>query len=161
VVVNLAGIGGVTLGVTGVVATVHASGGACLAEVAVDEEGRPLLGRVLEFLNGNAPKLTARAPRYRLSLPTVVYSESGSTYMNTFSVSHSGCGLTWCGPPPRPGSGVHVRLGSGAGAASFRAVVRWVRSGPKSLRVGVRFLAGEDAKLAALLGEANRDAVAS
>jgi len=159
VLVNVSGLGGVTLGVTGLVTTVCANGGACLAEIEVDQERRPLVGRILEFLKGNAPKLMARAPRYGLSLPTVVYSESGNTYMNTFSVSTGGCGLTWSGPPPRLGGGVHVRLGSGAGAASFRAVVRWTRPEPKSLRVGLRFLDGEEAKLAALLGEANRGAV--
>lgn len=95
----------------------------------------------------------ARAPRFRLVLPAFVQSATATTYMNTFSVSRGGCGLTWSGQRPRLGSVLYVRLGGGRGAASLRAMVCWARDLAGSQRVGVRFVGGEEAKLAALFSQ--------
>jgi len=161
VVVNVSGVGGVSLSLTGSVTAARATGGTCHAEIAVDEDRLPVVERILGFLAGNAEALKARAPRYKLALPAVVSSEAGHTYMNTFSVSQAGCGLAWSGPPPRQGRGVLIRLGSGTRTAAFRALIAWVRTDAKGLRVGLRFLAGEETKLTAMLGEAQRGAAAN
>lgn len=152
----VSGAGRASLTVTGLVAAVSPAGGAYSVEVVVDPERHALVGRVQDFLHGRAEMPKVRAPRYRLALPAAVCSRTGYVYMTTSSVSQGGCGLAWSGPAPRPGSGLHIRLGGGPRAAAFRAMVCWVQDGKGGLRVGVRFLAGEEAKLAALLGEAQR-----
>jgi hypothetical protein len=95
----------------------------------------------------------ARAPRYRLVLPAFVQTATSTTYMNTFSVSRGGCGLTWSGQVPRLGSVIYVRLGGGRAAASMRAMACWARQVSGVQRVGVRFVGGEEAKLATLLAQ--------
>ena len=99
-----------------------------------------------------------RPPRYRLSLPAVVTLPSGSTFMTTFSVSRGGCGLAWIGPAPRLGDTYFVRLGAGRGAATLRAMVCWTRSSGRHLRVGVRFVGGQDSELQALIAGSPPDA---
>jgi hypothetical protein len=100
-----------------------------------------------------------RAPRYRLVLPAFVQTATSTTYMNTFSVSRGGCGLSWSGQRPRLGSVLYVRLGGGRAAASLRAMVCWARDVSGASRVGVRFVGGEEAKLAVLLAQAAAGAV--
>lgn len=97
--------------------------------------------------------MRTRAPRYRLALPAFVQTAASTTYMNTFSVSRGGCGLSWSGQVPRIGSGLNVRLGGGQTAASLRAMVCWARQVKGAQRVGVRFVGGEEAKLAVMLAQ--------
>lgn len=85
----------------------------------------------------------------------MVQSAELNSYMTTFSLSRGGCGLAWSGPRPRHGTILTVRLGGGRTAASLRAMVCWERQLNKiAMHVGVRFIAGDDAKLAALLAGA-------
>jgi hypothetical protein len=81
----------------------------------------------------------------------VVSLPSGNTFMNTFSVSRGGCGLAWIGSAPGLGDTYFVRLGAGRGAASLRAMVCWTQASGRQLRVGVRFVSGQDSELQALL----------
>ena len=92
-----------------------------------------------------------RPPRYRLKLPAVVQSATSATFMNTFSVSLGGCGLSWIGARPRLGNVIYVRLGGGRSAANLRGMVCWVRDASGGVRVGIRFVGGEESKFAAIL----------
>lgn len=161
VVVRIEGVAGVTSPLTGRVAGARPSAGGCVAEIEIDSDRRPLLRRVVKFLRGEAAAPRVRAPRYRLSIPVVVCSALGRTYMNTFSLSQGGCGLVWSGDRPRLGGGLHLRLGGGSKSAAFRAAVCWVSDEQGGLRVGVRFLDGDTSGLATLLDEVRRGAVAT
>jgi len=158
VVVDVSGLGGATVGLTGVVTGVAAGArsapGVGQAEIELDHDQVAIVDRVLAYLQGAAEALQARAPRHRLALPAIVMSSTGHTFMHTFSVSLGGCGLAWSGPPPTTGRGLLVRLGGGPGAATFKAITCWVHGDARGTRVGVRFLAGDTDKLAALLAEA-------
>ena len=81
----------------------------------------------------------------------MVQSMDAHTYMTTFSLSKGGCGLAWSGPRPKLGTVVNVRLVGGKTAASLRAMICWVNVLNRAIRVGVRFVSGEDAKLSLLL----------
>jgi hypothetical protein len=152
--VKISGVTGVAARVHGQVASVRVSKESCHAEVLVDEDGRLLLGRILEFLRGGEETLKVRPPRYRISLPAVVSWASGHSFMKTVSLSQGGCGLAWSGMRPQVGSGIYLRLGAAPRQASFRGKVCWVREAKNGVRVGVRFLAGDEPGLAALLAEA-------
>jgi hypothetical protein len=151
VTVAVSGPGSVMAPLTGVAASIRSEGSASTIEIDLDGDQRGAVGRLLGFLRTGKDAPRARAPRYPLALPVFVTSGAGSTYMNTFSVSRGGCGLAWNGAPPRVGSMLDLRLGSGAGSAAFRAMVCWVREQNHGRRVGIRFVAGQDAALVALL----------
>jgi hypothetical protein len=159
VAVKISGVVGVTAPVTGRVADARLADGMCVAEVEVDPDRRPLLKRVVKYLRGEADVPRSRAPRYRLAVPVVVSSASGRTYMTTFSVSQGGCGLVWSGERPRIGGGLHLRMGARGQSASVRAAVCWVSEERGGLRVGVRFLPGEELDVGRLLDEAREEAV--
>jgi hypothetical protein len=161
VAVTVSGVAGLTDPAYGKVTGTEVSAGVCYAEVELDEDGRALVKRALEFQRGEGAGPKARAPRQRMVLPAVVNSSTGTAYMKTFSVSLGGCGLKWSGSPPRVGEGILVRLGSTARSAAFRAKVCWVRDRANGQRVGVRFLAGEETKLAAILRDPGIGAAAS
>jgi hypothetical protein len=77
--------------------------------------------------------------------------------MTTFSVSRGGCGLAWSGPAPRLGDTLFVRLGAGRSAATLRAMVCWTEPRGRSLRVGVRFVGGQDWELQSLIAGSPAD----
>jgi hypothetical protein len=125
--------------------------------VAVDEGRVPAVQRILDSLQGRGLKPRSRPPRYRVSLPAVVSSSSLHAYMTTFSLSQGGCGLLWTGPRPSRGTMVQVRLGSGSRSAAFHARVAWASDEGGPLRVGLRFVVGQDGALQQLLAGAQRD----
>ena len=147
--------------VTGAVSSVSPSGGRLAVEIQVDADRREALQRLLSWQEGVAPKPVARAPRFRLSLPAFVVWPEGNAYMTTTTVSLGGCGLAWSGPLPSRGSPLQIRLGSGPTSATFRGRTCWVREEARGVRVGVRFVAGQDAALAALIDGQGRPALAS
>jgi hypothetical protein len=157
-VVSVIGVAGAALTVSGEVVGARSADAGFVLEVEPDEEGRALVARILGFLEGGGERPRARAPRHRLTLPAVVSTHSGSTYMTTFSVSRGGCGLAWSGPAPRLGDMLWVRLGSGVGAAALRGMVCWARDDGNGQRVGIRFVGGKDAELSTLLAKARREA---
>jgi len=161
VTVVVSGAGGATIPLAGAVMGAAPAGGGCAVEIGVDEERRPALRRIMAFLEGVAREPTTRAPRLRLALPAFVASRETHAYMTTFSVSRGGCGLVWSGTPPKRGGALQIRLGSGTRSASFQARVCWTRQEQNGLRVGVRFLVGEDSSLAALIDQEGRGAAAT
>jgi len=151
VAVRVSGPGRVVGPLSGVAVSAAPQRSGFRVEIELGEDQRRAVGRILLFLKTgeNAPR--ARPPRYPLALPVFVRSRDGSTYMTTFSVSRGGCGLTWIGEPPRVGSALDLRLGSGQGAVAYRAMVCWVAEHKRGRRVGLRFVAGQEAALVALL----------
>jgi hypothetical protein len=149
---------GLDLTLEGKTSTVRREGGAFVAAVALDRDGAALVERLLAVLRGEADPIAHRKPRYRISLPAVVTSGSGKTFMNTVSVSLDGCGLAWSGVVPRTGSGLFVQLGSGSRAVSFRAMTCWSRETARGARVGVRFVGGDRAAWTEMLAQISRDA---
>jgi hypothetical protein len=141
---------GLSLAVTGLVVGTVAGCGCWITEVEPNEKGAALLQRLLEGQGGGAPPLKAREPRYGLTLPVVVTSVSGKTFMTTVSASEGGCGLAWSGPPPRLHAWLYLRLGSGQQAVTLRGMVRWVRERQRGLRVGIHFVGGDRSAWAAL-----------
>ena len=151
VVVVISGVGDATFHLSGTVADVARSASGLDVQVAVDEDRRGLLRRIFAFVQGGGEMPRARAPRYRISLPAVVLTPAGSTYMSTFSISRGGCGLVWSGSRPRLGSVLYVRLGGGASAPTVRGMVSWLRDERAGMRVGLRFVGGQEAQLASFL----------
>ena len=149
---------GLDLPLEGKASTVRREGGAWVVSVALEHDGAALVDRLLAVLRGEADPLASRKPRYRLSLPAVVTSGSGKTFMNTVSVSLDGCGLAWSGPVPRTGSGLFVQLGSGSRAVSFRAMACWSRDTARGARVGVRFVGGDRTAWTEMLAQLSKDA---
>ncbi len=96
--------------------------------------------------------MRTRAPRYRLALPAFVQTATSTTYMNTFSVSRGGCGLSWSGQVPRIGSVLYVRLGGGqhrgqpAGDGLLGAAGQGRAAGGRPLRGRRGGEAGRDAR---------------
>jgi len=154
VALKLTGVGKSTFRVTGTVAGTRPKGDTVGMEMEVDEDQRGLVRRILEHLAGRTDMPRVRPPRYRLIWPAVVLLPSGATYMNTVSVSEGGCGLGWRAPRPRIGSVYHVRLGPEQSSLCLRAMVCWIREAPTGMRVGLRFVGGETAKLAPALERA-------
>jgi hypothetical protein len=151
VAIEVVEFAGIVPKVTGTVAEQRLEGRSCVTEIVIDADRRLVVTRVADFVANGRDRPRQRAPRYRLSLPATVLSRDGSTLMSTYSVSKGGAGISWSGTRPSVGSVLYVRLGSGTGAASLRAMVCWVREEAKRLRVGVRFVAGQDAQLGALI----------
>jgi hypothetical protein len=137
--------------IAGVVQAVLSNSGLATLEISVDEDQRAAVQRLLGFLQSGKDAPRARPPRYRAALPVFVSSREGSTYMNTFSVSRGGCGVTWIGTRPKVGSMLELRFGSGKATASFRAMVCWARDHKSGQRVGLRFVAGEEGPWISLL----------
>lgn len=155
VAVRVSGPGTVMAPLAGAVVSTEPLGVNSRAVVRLDEDQRGAVDRILGFLRSGRDAPRPRAPRYALTLPAFVISHDGNAYMTTFSVSRGGCGLTWTGEPPKIGSALELRLGSGRGSATFRGMVCWVRDFKRGRRVGVRFIAGQDAALVTLMKEAS------
>jgi len=154
--VKVSGPGSFMAPLTGTVIDVQPLGNEFSAEIKVDEDQRAALKRILKYLQTGVDLPKTRASRYRLTLPAVVSSQERNTYMTTFSVSRGGCGLAWSGAPPRLGSVLQVRLGSGKASATLRATVCWVKEHAGRQTVGVRFVPGQEAALMAfIVKEAN------
>jgi len=149
---------GLDLTLEGSAATANREAGSWLVSMALDRDATALVERLLAVLRGESDPIAHRKPRYRLSLPAVVTSGSGKTFMNTVSVSLDGCGLAWSGPVPRTGSGIFVQLGSGSRGVSFRAMTCWARETARGTRVGVRFVGGDRTAWTELLAQLSRDA---
>jgi len=156
--VKVSGPGSVMAPLTGAITDVQPLGSEFSVEIKVDEYQRSALKRILKSLQTGVDLPKARASRYRLTLPAVVSSQKGSTYMTTFSVSRGGCGLAWSGAPPEIDSVLQVRLGSGKASAMLRARVCWVQEHAGRQMVGVRFMAGQEAALMAIIAEAHTPA---
>lgn len=156
--VKVSGPGSVMAPLTGAITDVQPLGNEFSVEIAVDEEQRAALRRILKSLQTGVDLPRARASRYRLTLPAIVSWERGNTYMTTFSVSRGGCGLSWSGPPPPLESVLQVRLGSGKTSAMLRGKVCWVKEHAGRQTVGVQFVAGHEAALMALITEAHAPA---
>lgn len=156
VALRLTGDAGVEAPVLGTVKVARPVGGAYAAEVEIDGDRQATLHRIRAYLDGLAPSLRARDPRFRVSLPAVVTAGAGHVYMSTFSLSRGGCGLVWSGMKPLPNAILDVKVGlSQAAGAQFRARVCWARQDGKAFKVGLRFLAGGDQSgLSRLLDEA-------
>ncbi|MFO0584872.1 MAG: PilZ domain-containing protein [Anaeromyxobacter sp.] len=145
VALRLTGEAGLDAPVLGTVKVARPVGGAYAAEVEIDEDRQATLHRVRAYLEGLAPTLRARDPRFRVTLPAVVSAGGGQVYMSTFSLSRGGCGLVWSGMKPLPNSILDVKVGlAQAAGAQFRARVCWARQDGKAFKVGLRFLAGGD-----------------
>lgn len=155
VAVQILGPGKVMSPLTGSVAAALPDGEGAALEIELDQDQRPAVDRLLAYLRTGRDAPRVRAPRYRVSLPAFVSSGGASVYMTAVSLSRGGCGLAWMGAPPRIGSVLLLRLGSGSGSASFRGMVCWVRALAGGLRVGVRFVSGQEGSLVALLKAAN------
>jgi hypothetical protein len=153
--VKVSGPGSVMAPLAGAITDVQALGSEFSVEIKVDDDQRAALKRILKSLQTGVDLPRARASRYRLKLPAVVSSQKGNTYMTTFSVSRGGCGLAWSGEPPPLDSALQVRLGSGKASALLRAKVCWVKEQAGKQMVGVRFVAGQEAALMAIITEAH------
>jgi hypothetical protein len=156
--VKVSGPGSVMAPLAGAITDVQPLGSEFSVEIKVDESQRAALKRILKSLQTGVDLPRARASRYRLTLPAIVSSQRGSTYMTTFSLSRGGCGLAWSGAPPELESILQVRLGSGKTSAMLRAKVCWVEGRAGRQTVGVRFVAGQEAALMALITEAHAPA---
>ena len=118
----------------------------------VPDEGRHLaLQKLLAIARGEPVDFRNREPRFLASLPAVVQGAGGSSYRTTFSVSAKGCGLAWSGPVPAVGEPLHVRLGAGSRAPTFRGVVCWTAQSGRAPTVGVRFVEGPRSVWASML----------
>lgn len=153
--VKVSGPGSVMAPLAGAITDVQPFGSDFSVEIKVDESQRAALKRILKSLQTGVDLPRARASRYRLTLPAIVSSPRGSTYMTTFSVSRGGCGLAWSGAPPELESALQVRLGSGKTSAMLRARVCWVDEHAGKQTVGVQFVAGQEAALMALITQAH------
>jgi hypothetical protein len=111
-------------------------------ELAPDDLRARALERLLAIARGATADGPTRAPRFLATLPAVVVGPAGPTYMNTFSVSENGCGLSWCGRVPAIDAAMDVRLGAGSRVASVRGVVCYASNAGRAATVGVRFVAG-------------------
>jgi hypothetical protein len=154
VALSISGIEQAAFAITGTMRAVRGGGAGPRIDLEVDEDQRGLLTRILEHVKKGAERPRARAPRLRISMPAVVSTPDGATYMNTFSLSRGGCGLRWSGAAPRVGNAFLIRLGAGFSAPTVRATVCWVREEGSGLRVGFRFVGGQDGHLEALLDTA-------
>ena len=154
VAILIVGVDQAAFAITGTVQAARGAGSGRRLAAAIDEDQRVLLRRILAHVQDGAERPRARAPRLRISMPAVVTTSAGTVYMNTFSVSRGGCGLRWSGTAPRIGSVVHLRLGAGFSAPILRAMVCWVEEQRSGLRVGFRFVNGQDGRLDALLDTA-------
>ena len=125
-------------------------------ELVPDETRVRALERLVEIARGAAVTYPPRSPRCLAAMPAVVGGPAGATYMNTFSVSEQGCGLTWSGPVPPVGAPMEVRLGAGKQVASVRGVVCWTARSGRASTVGVRFVAGHTAAWATMFQDLRR-----
>jgi hypothetical protein len=126
-------------------------------EFAPDETRLRALERLLALARGEPVQYQARLPRLLATIPAIVHGPAGPTYMTTFSVSESGCGLAWTGSAPADvGAALEIRLGAGPRSVSFRGVVCWTAKAGGTATVGVRFVAGAKEAWASMLSEARR-----
>ncbi len=142
--------------VTGRVVSASRHGDLYRIELVPDDIRVRAVERLLSIARGEAVDDRARAPRFLASMPAVVYHAAGPTYMTTFSVSENGCGIAWSGAVPAIGTPMDVRIGAGAQAASFRAVVCWTAKAGRTAMVGLRFVSGEKHAWAAMLTDLKR-----
>lgn len=147
---------GVAATITGRVVSVSRQADVFRVELAPDEARAAAVERLLAVARGATVRHEARIPRFLATVPAIVHGPQGPTYMNTFSVSEKGCGLSWSGPVPAVGVPMDVRLGAGTRAASLRSVVCWTREAGRSATVGVRFVAGAQSAWSLLLMDVKR-----
>lgn len=115
---------------------VHRSLSGFQVELAPEAEGTPALRMLLAAASGEAVRFVERQLRWLVRLPVMVGSDGGMTYMHTFSVAESGCGLSWSGPRPEVGQPVLLRFGVSRGV-EVAGVIRWVSGGGASVTAGV------------------------
>ena len=149
---------GVAATITGRVVSASRNGSGHRVEFAPDETRVAAVERLAAVARGAPVRYQPRAPRFLATMPVVVYGSAGPTFMNTFSVSENGLGVSWSGPVPVPvvGAPIDVRIGAGAKAAAFRSVVCWTAQVGRSASVGVRFVAGTKAAWSLMLGDVKR-----
>lgn len=148
--ITLVGLG-VAGTVTGRALSSSRSGDVHRVELAPDDTRRAALLKLLAIARGEPVDYRNREPRFLASLPAVVQGPGGDSYRTTFSVSAKGCGLAWSGPVPAVGEPLHVRLGAGSRAATFRGVVCWTGLAGRLPTVGVRFEEGPRGVWASML----------
>ncbi len=147
---------GVAATITGRVVSASRHANVHRIELVPDESRIRAVERLLAVARGEAVDYRARAPRFLASMPAVVHGPLGPRYMNTFSVSEKGCGLTWSGPVPAVGARMEVRLGAGNQAATFRGAVCWTAQEGRASTVGVFFLAGASHAWSTMLDDLKR-----
>lgn len=153
--VTIAGLG-VAATITGRVTSSSRDASFHRIELVPDETRVRAVERLVAVARGEAAGYEKRAPRLLASVPAVVHGPVGPRYMNTFSVSERGCGLTWSGPAPAVGARMEVRLGAGSRAASFRGAVCWTALAGRTTTVGLFFLAGAKDAWTSMLAELQR-----
>lgn len=117
--------------------------GSALVEVAPDDARVQAMEWLVAVASGTPVPHQPRAPRLIASVPAVVQAAEGPRYMSTFTVSASGCGLTWSGSIPGVGDPLEVRFGAGREVASFCAEVCWTKPSGRPPTVGLQFAAGD------------------
>jgi hypothetical protein len=125
-------------------------------ELDPDETRVRALERLVEVAGGARGAYQPRAPRYRTSMPAVVYGLSGPTFMTTLTVSENGCGLAWTGSTPDIGVPLEIRLGAGRRVANFCGEVCWTAPTGRPPAVGVQFAAGDRVTWTHILDELER-----
>jgi hypothetical protein len=139
--------------ITGRVVSASRHGARYRIELVPDDTRMRAMERLLAIARGERAEYQARAPRFLVTLPAVVYGHGAPTYMTTFSVSERGCGLAWTGPVPGVGLPVDVRLGAGNRAAAFRSEICWTARSGRTATVGVRFVEGAKNAWAMMLAD--------
>jgi hypothetical protein len=142
--------------IAGRVASATLRDGQTQFELVPDESRVRALERLVEIARGGAVAYPPRSPRCLATMPAVVAGPGGTTYMNTFSVSERGCGLTWSGPVPPVGAPMEMRLGAGKQVASVRGVVCWTARSGRASTVGVHFVAGHTVAWATMFQDLRR-----
>ena len=124
-------------------------------ELAPEAEGAPALRMLLAAASGEPVRFVERQLRWLARLPVMVASGGGMTYMHTFSVAESGCGLSWSGPRPAVGQPVLLRFGVSRGV-EVAGVIRWVSGGGGSVTAGVEIGSEVRGVWRSVLGEVAR-----
>lgn len=119
------------------------SAGSALIELAPDDSRVQAVQWLVAVASGTPVPHQPRAPRLIASVPAVVQAAEGPRYMTTFTVSASGCGLTWSGSVPGLGDPLEVRFGAGREVASFCAEVCWTKPSGRPPTIGLQFAAGD------------------
>lgn len=121
-------------------------------EVAVEAESLGATRILVAAALGEPVTFRERAPRFLAKLPVLTSRAGTSFYVNTVSVSASGCSVRWSGPLPTVGEALTLSF-RGSRSVDLRGVVRWRR--PAGSTVGLAFVeraGATDAWLAILDG---------
>lgn len=141
--ISLVGLGAAAT-VTGRVAGTLIAPDASLVRVEPDAARLRALERLVAVAAAGAPvSYGAREPRVLVTVPAVVLTGAGPTYMCTVDVSANGCGLAWSGPAPAPGAQAAIRLGAGRAVAAVSCEVRWVQAVGRGSIVGMQVTGGD------------------